>query len=181
MRFNMPFGRVGAGEFGTTSSLRPQPGCDRADADEHVLGKPPGNHDRILDFSTALHRQPVLRTFRRLPRRPSHNRLGTRPRGIARRTNRGRRSLTWHRQPQTGFDVAVCDVPCRLPQTSARSKEKPMSNRTFVIVGRAWPAQRRRGAAHPGFDGRVVLLGAEPERPYERPPLTKDYLRGSRA
>jgi 3-phenylpropionate/trans-cinnamate dioxygenase ferredoxin reductase subunit len=29
-----------------------------------------------------------------------------------------------------------------------------------------------------GFDGRVVLLGAESERPYERPPLTKDYLRG---
>src|SRR2546430_496761 len=29
-----------------------------------------------------------------------------------------------------------------------------------------------------GFDGRVVLIGAEPERPYERPPLTKDYLRG---
>jgi 3-phenylpropionate/trans-cinnamate dioxygenase ferredoxin reductase subunit len=29
-----------------------------------------------------------------------------------------------------------------------------------------------------GFDGRVVLIGAEPERPYERPPLSKDYLRG---
>ena len=28
-----------------------------------------------------------------------------------------------------------------------------------------------------GFDGRVVLLGDEPERPYERPPLSKDYLR----
>jgi 3-phenylpropionate/trans-cinnamate dioxygenase ferredoxin reductase subunit len=28
-----------------------------------------------------------------------------------------------------------------------------------------------------GFDGRVLLIGAEPERPYERPPLTKDYLR----
>jgi 3-phenylpropionate/trans-cinnamate dioxygenase ferredoxin reductase subunit len=29
-----------------------------------------------------------------------------------------------------------------------------------------------------GFDGDVVLIGAEPERPYERPPLSKDYLRG---
>src|SRR5262249_29175179 len=29
-----------------------------------------------------------------------------------------------------------------------------------------------------GFDGRIVLIGAEPERPYERPPLSKDYLRG---
>ena len=27
------------------------------------------------------------------------------------------------------------------------------------------------------FDGEIVLLGAAPERPYERPPLTKDYLR----
>ena len=24
----------------------------------------------------------------------------------------------------------------------------------------------------------MVLIGAEPERPYERPPLSKDYLRG---
>jgi 3-phenylpropionate/trans-cinnamate dioxygenase ferredoxin reductase subunit len=29
-----------------------------------------------------------------------------------------------------------------------------------------------------GFDGRVVLVGREPEAPYERPPLSKDYLRG---
>lgn len=28
-----------------------------------------------------------------------------------------------------------------------------------------------------GFDGRVVLVGSERERPYERPPLSKDYLR----
>src|SRR5690349_13324271 len=30
-----------------------------------------------------------------------------------------------------------------------------------------------------GFDGRVVLVGAEPHRPYERPPLSKGYLQGS--
>ena len=29
-----------------------------------------------------------------------------------------------------------------------------------------------------GFDGRVVLLGQEPEPPYHRPPLSKGYLRG---
>jgi 3-phenylpropionate/trans-cinnamate dioxygenase ferredoxin reductase subunit len=29
-----------------------------------------------------------------------------------------------------------------------------------------------------GFDGRIVLLGAEREPPYERPPLSKDFLRG---
>jgi 3-phenylpropionate/trans-cinnamate dioxygenase ferredoxin reductase subunit len=32
---------------------------------------------------------------------------------------------------------------------------------------------RRRGA-----DGSIVLAGREPEPPYERPPLSKDYLRG---
>jgi len=29
-----------------------------------------------------------------------------------------------------------------------------------------------------GFDGNVVLIGEEPERPYERPPLSKESLRG---
>ena len=29
-----------------------------------------------------------------------------------------------------------------------------------------------------GFDGRIVLFGAEAHRPYERPPLSKDYLHG---
>jgi NADPH-dependent 2,4-dienoyl-CoA reductase/sulfur reductase-like enzyme len=32
---------------------------------------------------------------------------------------------------------------------------------------------------HPA--GRVALVGAELERPYERPPLSKDYLRGESA
>jgi 3-phenylpropionate/trans-cinnamate dioxygenase ferredoxin reductase component len=53
-----------------------------------------------------------------------------------------------------------------------------MSNRTFVIVGASLAgAKAAEELCDRGFDGRVVLLGAEPERPYERPPLTKDYLR----
>jgi 3-phenylpropionate/trans-cinnamate dioxygenase ferredoxin reductase subunit len=31
-----------------------------------------------------------------------------------------------------------------------------------------------------GFDGPVVLVTAEPERPYERPPLSKEYLTGAK-
>src|SRR3954468_1685380 len=54
-----------------------------------------------------------------------------------------------------------------------------MSDRTFVIVGGglagAKAAETLRGE---GFDGRVVLVGEERERPYERPPLSKEYLRG---
>lgn len=50
---------------------------------------------------------------------------------------------------------------------------------TFVIVG-AGPAGAKAAEAlrAEGFDGRVVLLGAEPHRPYERPPLSKGYLQG---
>jgi 3-phenylpropionate/trans-cinnamate dioxygenase ferredoxin reductase subunit len=29
-----------------------------------------------------------------------------------------------------------------------------------------------------GYDGDIVLIGAEPRAPYERPPLSKEYLRG---
>jgi putative iron-dependent peroxidase len=55
VRDNMPFGRIGAGEFGTYYIGY----CATPDVIEQMLqnmfiGKPPGNHDRILDFSTAV-------------------------------------------------------------------------------------------------------------------------------
>ncbi|MFI6588229.1 NAD(P)/FAD-dependent oxidoreductase [Embleya sp. NPDC050493] len=53
------------------------------------------------------------------------------------------------------------------------------ANPAFVIVGAglagAKAAQTLREEA---FDGPIVLLGAEQERPYERPPLSKGYLLG---
>jgi len=49
----------------------------------------------------------------------------------------------------------------------------------FLIVGASLAgAKAAEELRTQGFDGRVVLIGAEPERPYERPPLTKGYLRG---
>ena len=49
----------------------------------------------------------------------------------------------------------------------------------FVIVGGglagAIAAQTLR---EEGFDGKITLLGQEPNAPYERPPLSKDYLQG---
>ena len=57
-----------------------------------------------------------------------------------------------------------------------------MSKPTFVIVGASLTgAKAAEELRAQGFDGRVMLIGAEPERPYERPPLTKDYLRGESA
>ncbi len=54
-----------------------------------------------------------------------------------------------------------------------------MSTETFVILGagqaggRAAETLRREG-----FEGRIVLVGAEPDRPFERPPLSKGILLG---
>src|SRR3954462_14526033 len=50
---------------------------------------------------------------------------------------------------------------------------------SFVIVGAALAGARgAERVREEGFDGQVVLVGAEAERPYERPPLSKEYLRG---
>lgn len=54
-----------------------------------------------------------------------------------------------------------------------------MNSETFVIVG----AGLAGGGAvatlrQEGFEGGIVLIGAEPQPPYERPPLSKEYLRG---
>src|SRR5258706_8607570 len=52
------------------------------------------------------------------------------------------------------------------------------SDQTFVIAGASLAGARAAETLRTeGFDGRVVLIGAEDERPYERPPLSKDYLR----
>jgi 3-phenylpropionate/trans-cinnamate dioxygenase ferredoxin reductase subunit len=50
---------------------------------------------------------------------------------------------------------------------------------TFVIVGASLAgAKAAQTLRDEGFEGRIVLMGEEPVRPYERPPLSKDYLRG---
>jgi 3-phenylpropionate/trans-cinnamate dioxygenase ferredoxin reductase subunit len=52
--------------------------------------------------------------------------------------------------------------------------------RTFAIVGAGLAgAKAAEALCAEGFDGRIVLFGAEPHRPYERPPLSKGYLQGS--
>jgi NADPH-dependent 2,4-dienoyl-CoA reductase/sulfur reductase-like enzyme len=53
------------------------------------------------------------------------------------------------------------------------------ASQTHVIVGAGHAGGKAAEALRKeGFDGRIVLLGQEPEQPYERPPLSKDYLRG---
>ena len=55
VRFNMPFGRVSAREFGTYFiGYARSPEVIEQMLSNMFIGKPPGNYDRILDFSTAV-------------------------------------------------------------------------------------------------------------------------------
>ncbi|MDJ0394632.1 Dyp-type peroxidase [Rhodococcus sp. G-MC3] len=55
LRNNMPFGHVGAKEFGTYFiGYSATPAVTEEMLRNMFLGKPEGNHDRILDFSTAV-------------------------------------------------------------------------------------------------------------------------------
>jgi 3-phenylpropionate/trans-cinnamate dioxygenase ferredoxin reductase subunit len=50
---------------------------------------------------------------------------------------------------------------------------------TFVIAGGGLAGAKGAEALRDqGFDGDIVLIGDESSRPYERPPLSKDYLMG---
>ena len=55
VRRNMPFGRLEAGEFGTYYiGYARRPDVIEAMLTNMFIGNPPGNHDRILDFSRAV-------------------------------------------------------------------------------------------------------------------------------
>jgi putative iron-dependent peroxidase len=55
VRHNMPFGEIGKGEFGTYYiGYSRTPSVTERMLDNMFIGDPPGNTDRILDFSTAL-------------------------------------------------------------------------------------------------------------------------------
>jgi putative iron-dependent peroxidase len=55
IRYNMPFGRVGENEFGTYFiGYARSPDVLEQMLSNMFVGRPPGNYDRILDFSTAL-------------------------------------------------------------------------------------------------------------------------------
>lgn len=58
--------------------------------------------------------------------------------------------------------------------TSPLHRQDP---RTFLLVGGGQAsAVAARTLRRSGFDGRLIVVGEEPERPYQRPPLSKEYL-----
>ncbi len=51
----------------------------------------------------------------------------------------------------------------------------------IVVVGASWRSARGRSPAQGGYDGPLTLVGDEPHRPYDRPPLSKHVLAGDLA
>jgi 3-phenylpropionate/trans-cinnamate dioxygenase ferredoxin reductase subunit len=79
-----------------------------------------------------------------------------------------------------GDDDAVGNHPAHERRVSQGEVAlRAVAQRTFVIVGAGLAgAAAAAGLREQGFDGRLVMIGAEPHPPYERPPLSKEYLRG---
>ncbi|MDQ1461944.1 MAG: hypothetical protein QOI08_3428 [Actinomycetota bacterium] len=56
---------------------------------------------------------------------------------------------------------------------------RPTAMKSVAIVGTSLAGLRAAETLRrEGFDGRVVAIGAEPHLPYDRPPLSKELLRG---
>lgn len=75
------------------------------------------------------------------------------------------------------------DLPRAAEPTGYVVDDTALSARADVVIvgaghGGAACAQALRRV---GFSGSVLLVGGEPDPPYERPPLTKDYLAGTRS
>lgn len=52
---------------------------------------------------------------------------------------------------------------------------------TLIVGGGHAGASAAASLRQLGYEGSVAILGAEPEPPYERPPLSKDYLSGEKS
>ena len=59
------------------------------------------------------------------------------------------------------------------------TREPGLSLRTVVVVGASLAGLRAAETLRrEGYEGRVVLVGAEDREPYDRPPLSKQVLAG---
>ena len=58
--------------------------------------------------------------------------------------------------------------------------ENPSTTGSVVVVGAGLAAANAVEALREGgFGGSITVVGREPHRPYERPPLTKGFLTGA--
>jgi NADPH-dependent 2,4-dienoyl-CoA reductase/sulfur reductase-like enzyme len=64
----------------------------------------------------------------------------------------------------------------------SRRRHSIAALRDLVVVGASLAGLRAvETARREGFDGRITLIGAEPHLPYDRPPLSKQFLAGAMA
>jgi 3-phenylpropionate/trans-cinnamate dioxygenase ferredoxin reductase component len=64
------------------------------------------------------------------------------------------------------------------PATSPGGGVRPEARRSVIVGASLAGATAAATLREEGFDGEVVLIGSEPTFPYERPPLSKTFLRG---
>jgi len=77
VRDNMPFGRVGTGEFGTYFiGYCRTPRVTEQMIENMFVGRPPGNYDRLLDFSRAVTGTLFVRAIRDIPGNRERRRPG---------------------------------------------------------------------------------------------------------
>jgi 3-phenylpropionate/trans-cinnamate dioxygenase ferredoxin reductase component len=69
-----------------------------------------------------------------------------------------------------------------MSSTDSEGAEVSQRQQTFVIVGAGLAGAKAAEALRAqDFQGRVVLYGDERERPYDRPPLSKEFLQGTKS
>jgi 3-phenylpropionate/trans-cinnamate dioxygenase ferredoxin reductase subunit len=76
--------------------------------------------------------------------------------------------------------TGIC-VPIALSALSSTRYKGQMISSIIIIGGGQAGAQAIDTLRREGFSGRLVLIGNEPELPYQRPPLSKKYLSGEMA
>lgn len=64
---------------------------------------------------------------------------------------------------------------------SLAGEESGKAGAGCVIIGAGLAAAHAvQSLRERNYRGAIILIGEEPERPYERPPLSKEYLQGSK-
>jgi len=86
------------------------------------------------------------------------------------------------REEEDATSEAVAEEETSAPSTAVSSGggiERGANKKRYAIAGASLAgATAAATLREEGFDGEVILIGAEPAFPYERPPLSKSFLRG---
>src|SRR5207247_1953181 len=87
-------------------------------------------------------------------------------------------STRWPRSPILPLSPGTAACAGSRPERPREDRPMP-TEPTYLIVGASLAgAKAAETLRSEGFGGPVVMLGAEAEHPYERPPLSKGYLLG---